>query len=110
MDRFHKALLKRSEELGVCPPALDVQKLGTSYPSWGENVLYFLVHHGRLIYVGMTKNLQKRVSQHRCHKTYKKLRDRTAVYYTVLSCSYDELREVESSFIQLLQPRLNLKS
>jgi len=110
MSWFQRALQKRSEELGVRPPELEVQKLKDTYPSWGDHVLYFMVYRGQLVYVGMTRNLQKRVSQHRCHKAYQKLRERTAVYYSVLSCSYEELREVEASFIQLLQPKLNLKS
>ena len=113
MDRrFALALQRKVEELGVEPPALvqDVKCLRSRYPSWGEKVLYFFVQHGRLVYVGITQNLRKRLSQHRTHKVYKKLQDRTGVYYLVLDCDDVALRDTEASLIQLFQPSLDLKS
>lgn len=113
MDRrFASALQRKVEELGVDPPGVvqEVKRLGKVYPSWGESVLYFFVRQGRIVYVGMTQNLRKRLSQHRTHPVYKKLTDRTGVYYTTLPCSSEELRALESSLIKLFQPSLNLKS
>lgn len=107
-QRFRLALHRRCEELGVPVPKIEVKKLN-KYPDKGVLVLYFFIHHGALVYVGMSKNFRKRMNRHK-HSGYQKLTERTGVYISVLSCTYEELRKKEAALISHLQPALNLQA
>jgi len=109
MSRFTSALNKRVCELGIEPLDLTVKKFDGTCPPLGSKVLYFFVNHGVLDYIGMTRTFQKRMNRHK-HSGYNKLRNRTGIYYMIQEISYEELRDLEASLIQLLQPKNNLQA
>lgn len=61
--------------------------------------IYFLVHDGKVIYVGQSINVATRILGHK-NKTY----DRALV----LPCARQKLNEVESAFIGFFKPILNM--
>lgn len=60
--------------------------------------VYFLIHQGRVVYVGQAVNVYVRISQH----TEKKF-DR----YAYLPCPAHMMDKIESLYIHLLRPELN---
>lgn len=61
--------------------------------------VYFLVKTGTIIYIGQSRCLFNRLSQHKAHKDFDEVK--------FIRCEQSELNEKEMFFIKLLKPELN---
>jgi hypothetical protein len=74
------------------------QILGAAVPMDSFPGVYFLIRQGKIVYVGQSKNVFYRVSQHAQRQT-----DRWAF----VPCELEELDVVESLYIHLIRPEDN---
>jgi predicted GIY-YIG superfamily endonuclease len=65
----------------------------------GSIVVYFLIHKDEIVYIGQTKNGNLRIQEHR-----EKIFD--SQYH--LHCKYNELRELETYYLNKFKPKYNI--
>ena len=60
-------------------------------------MIYFLLNKGNVVYIGKTRNIKQRLSQHRKNKTFDN--------YLTMNASQEELREYK--LIKRFKPKYN---
>lgn len=63
--------------------------------------IYFLLQNGKVVYVGQSTNVEKRLIQHRCS-------DKEFDSYRVMNCAHDLLLYYEKRWIKRFKPIYNL--
>jgi len=61
--------------------------------------VYFLILHGKIIYIGCSKNIIERVCTHRIEKHFD--------YPVFIPCPENEMFELEKAYIKKFKPELN---
>ena len=99
------ATLTRHEKIGGAALGLTNRALLTAeqivagaMPWEANSGVYFLVQDIEIVYVGQSRNVGARVSDHK---------DKTFNRYAFVPCSLAMLDQVESLYIHLLRPKLN---
>lgn len=64
--------------------------------------VYFLLNRSKVVYVGQSKSVEKRIADHKRNKKF------SFDSFRVIGCNVDRLLDYERRLIRLFNPRLNI--
>jgi len=67
--------------------------------------IYFLIHEKKVIYVGQSTNIMKRLYEHKIRKSFKRI----FTSYFIVECDSSELTRLEYAYIKKISPSLNIQ-
>ncbi len=74
--------------------------VGTSTPIPETSGVYFLIKDGRVVYVGKSNNVHRRIQEHLKQKCFDRI--------NVIECPEPELGRIEAHYIRAFRPVLNI--
>lgn len=78
----------------------EAEIIGTSTPIPETSGIYFLIKGDAVVYVGQSKNVHRRISDHLANKAFDRI--------NVIECPTEDLTKLEMEYIRKLKPILNL--
>ncbi len=78
-------------------------------PMSRDSGIYFLFDDNKIIYIGVTNCLVRRIGEHACGKNWKKIKFDSFAYIIVEFKNNEERVKIEQQYIRTYKPKYNIK-